>query len=490
MVLAIALSAVGPGLAQTWAPVTTDAAKNQLDLDLGSITANGGFTGAWVRETFARKARDAASGKPYVTVLTQRLDDCRAHSFAIVASVYKDEKGEVTSSMTVPQAAWRFVSPPPGSVAAALQARICEIAGRRAALKPSLEIGPATRMTWLPTAYDPATQTRFFIGQEKVMALSGGGVGVILRAEEAGGRKLADGTPIAVAFLAEAYDCKARTVAMVSADSYDAAGNLVGVFAPPREKIETQSFAAGSSPDLIARYVCQPDHLSPGEPAEGEAAGQDSSGTAWMGPKGYLVTANHVVEGATKLELMLDGKLMGRAEVVVLDPANDIAILKPVFDDGAHAAILLAGHPAQMGERVFTLGYPAPDLLGVALKMTSGEVSALSGDDYQSQRTDDARFLQVSIPIQSGNSGGPVIDAEGRAVGIVISRMNKTGENEVAQNVNYALKIAYVRNLLSELPALGPSRPARASPSISGLVAELRGSVFLILASRSARQAP
>ena len=277
---------------------------------------------------------------------------------------------------------------------------------------------------------------------------------------------------------------------MVSADSYDAAGNLVGVFAPPREKIERQTFVAGSSPDLIAKYVCQPDHLSPGEPADGEAAGQASSGTAWIGPKGYLITANHVVENATRLELMLDGKLIGRAEIVVLDQANDIAILKPVFEDGAHTAIPLAGHPAQMGERVFTLGYPAPDLLGVALKMTSGEVSALSGDDFQSQRTDDARFLQVSIPIQSGNSGGPVIDAEGGAVGIVTSKMNMAGETEVAQNVNYALKIAYVRNLLSELPALGPSRSAKASASISGLVAELKGSVFLIIASREAKQAP
>ena len=486
MVAAVVLATAGPASAQAWTPVTADAAQNRFDIDMGSVTTNGGFVQSWMQETLARKARDAVSGKAYQTALTQRLDDCRAHSLAIMATVLKDEKGQVTSSMAIPQAEWRFVSPPPGSVAATLQARICEIAGRRAALKPGLGFGPTTKADWLPIAYDPATQTRYFIARDNVMALSAGRVGVSLRAETAGARKLPDGTPIATSFLAEALDCKARTTATVLVDSYDAAGNLVGVYAPGREKIESETYAAGSSSDLIAKYACDPSHLASKQDAEEGEAGGTSSGTAWMGPKGYLITANHVVEGATKLELAQDGKLIGHAEIVVLDPANDIAILKPVFDDGPHAGITLSGHPARLGERVFTLGYPAPDLLGLAVKMTSGEVSALSGDDVQSHRTDDARFLQVSIPVQSGNSGGPVIDAEGHAVGIVISKMNMTGEKEVAQNVNYALKIAYVRSLLADLPALAPPRPAKTSASISGLAAELRGSVVMVIATLGA----
>lgn len=133
---------------------------------------------------------------------------------------------------------------------------------------------------------------------------------------------------------------------------------------------------------------------------------------------------------------------------------------------------------------MFTLGYPAPDMLGMALKMTSGEVSAMSGNDVASGRMDDARFLQVSIPIHSGNSGGPVIDSQGRAVGIVISKMFKAGEDEVAQNVNYALKIGYVRSLMAELPLLGAPVAASPRPSLSALVAELQGSVFLVIATR------
>jgi S1-C subfamily serine protease len=119
--------------------------------------------------------------------------------------------------------------------------------------------------------------------------------------------------------------------------------------------------------------------------------------------------------------------------------------------------------------------------------MTSGEVSATSGDDPSSQRVDDPRLLQISVPIQPGNSGGPVIDESGHAVGVVLSSLQKTGPDEIAQNVNYALKIGYLRNLLSDLPDAGTPHLAVKAATIVGVVAELRGAVFLILAERRQR---
>ncbi len=120
--------------------------------------------------------------------------------------------------------------------------------------------------------------------------------------------------------------------------------------------------------------------------------------------------------------------------------------------------------------------------MGLSIKMTSGEVSALAGADEE--RLDDARLLQVSIPIQSGNSGGPVIDRSGRVVAIVISKLTMTSKREVAQNVNYALKIGYVRNLLAELPDVGGYRAVKASTSLTGLVSDVQGSVFLIVGEK------
>jgi S1-C subfamily serine protease len=479
-VLAWALAMAGQAVGQSWVQVTTDPARNSFDLDMGSITANGGFTQTWVRQTLARPQRDVISGKTYSQVVMQRMDDCRGKTFALTLYVYRNAKGEVLSNTPVPQADWKFVSPPPGSIAAGLQARICEVAAGRAALKPSVETGPATQTTWLPSAYDPATQTKYFIQKDAVVLLETGVVALIAKADLGTPRKLPDGSMAATGFLLQAFDCKAKTTVILSADSYDAAGNLVGVYAPPEEKIEPQAYPAGSTGAVMAKYACDPAHIT----QKAEVEGGTFVGTGWLGPKGYLITANHVVEGATKLELAYDGKVVGEAELVVADPTNDIAILKPKLPQAGRPFIAFEPASAKLGERVFTLGYPAPDMLGMALKMTSGEVSAMSGNDVASGRMDDARFLQVSMPIHSGNSGGPVIDSQGRAVGIVISKMFKTGDDEMAQNVNYALKIGYVRSLMAELPALGTPPAATPRPSLSALVAELQGSVFLVIATR------
>lgn len=478
-ILAALLMVAPQARAQSWKLVAADDRKSQFDVDVSSIAPNGGYVRAWVRQTLPRKQKSPANNKPYLVELSQRLHDCRARTFAVTAIVQKDEAGAVTYSTTFPSDEWRFVAPPPGSVAETIQNAICEVARLRATLKPSLDIGPSTQTEWVPAGFDPQNHRRYFIQKDSVTALGGGVVGVIERIDNDPPLKRPDGTLISTSFMAQSFDCHGKQVATQAVDSYDPAGNLVGVFHPETEKVEIQAFGAGTVPDLISAYACKPEHIAQ------QAGGPHLfTGTGWLGPKGYIITANHVVEGATKLELAHEGQTIGEAELVVADPANDIAVLRPKFREAGRPAIPFAPSPAVMGERVFTLGYPAPDVLGVSLKMTSGEVSALAGNDAQSGRSDDARFLQVSIPIHSGNSGGPVIDAQGRAVGIVISKMNKAGEDEVAQNVNYALKIGYVRNLLAELAPIAPSVPLKAQASLSGLVGELKGSIFLILATK------
>lgn len=464
--------------AQSWKPVTADQNKSRFDVDVASITPNGGYVQAWVRQILPRRQKSSANGKAYVVELSQRLHDCRARTFAATSIVQKDESGAVVYSTTFPSGEWRFVSPPPGSVADTLETAICEVAKFRATLKPALEIGPTTQADWTPAGFDPQNHQRYFIQKESVTALGGGVVGVIERIDIDPPLQRPDGTLISTSYMAQTFDCEGKRVATQAVDSYDLQGNLVGVFNPPAEKVEVQSFAKGTVPDVLAAYACKPEHI-----ARQAGGPKIFTGTGWLGPKGYIITANHVIDGAAKLELAHEGKVVGEAEVVVADPANDIAVLKPKFREPGHPAILFAGPPAVMGERVFTLGYPAPDVLGVSLKMTSGEVSALAGNDAQTGRSDDARFLQVSIPIHSGNSGGPVIDAQGRAVGIVISKMNKAGEDEVAQNVNYALKIGYVRSLLAELPSIAPSVPLKPQASLSALVGQLKNSIFLVIAT-------
>src|SRR3954469_3425003 len=93
-VLALVLGLAGPAAAQSWVKITTDPSHKLYELDMGSITANGGYTQVCMRETSARSQRDPVNGKSYTSVVMQRLEDCRAKTFAFSLFVYRNDKDE------------------------------------------------------------------------------------------------------------------------------------------------------------------------------------------------------------------------------------------------------------------------------------------------------------------------------------------------------------------------------------------------------------
>jgi hypothetical protein len=98
------------------------------------------------------------------------------------------------------------------------------------------------------------------------------------------------------------------------------------------------------------------------------------------------------------------------------------------------------------GERVFTIGFPAPEILGSEPKFTEGTISSLTGPGG-----DDA-FLQMSVPVQPGNSGGPLVNHAGLVVGVVDSTMGSRAfeaqTGALPQNINWAVKGTYAALLL------------------------------------------
>ncbi len=110
--------------------------------------------------------------------------------------------------------------------------------------------------------------------------------------------------------------------------------------------------------------------------------------------------------------------------------------------------------------------------------MTAGQVSSTAG--YQ----DDARYLQISIPVQQGNSGGPVIGWDGAVVGVVEAKLMKFDGHEAKpapEMVNYALKASYVRPMLEDLPDLANYTVIKASGNADQLVADARKAVFMVV---------
>jgi S1-C subfamily serine protease len=176
----------------------------------------------------------------------------------------------------------------------------------------------------------------------------------------------------------------------------------------------------------------------------------DSTGTGFfVSDDGYVVTNYHVVEGSSQLLVKhLDVTLP--AQIVAVDRENDIALLKTPKGDKPfpYISVNIAALPSP-GSDVFTVGFPDPTVLGLTPKTTTGSVTASAGIK------DDPRFLQISVPIQPGNSGGPLVDASGSVIGITtatidaINRLKNSGY--LPQNINYALKASYLKGVFDQV---------------------------------------
>jgi S1-C subfamily serine protease len=202
-----------------------------------------------------------------------------------------------------------------------------------------------------------------------------------------------------------------------------------------------------------------------------------SGSGAFISTNGLVLTAAHVVQDASKIEVVT---ATGRfaATVVKIDVPNDIAVLK--CNGGNFPSLPIASSKGMReGATVFTVGFPNIQLQGFDPKLTKGEISSAAG--FQ----DDPRQWQISVPIQPGNSGGPLCDENGNLIGIVESSLNPLTmakvEGEIPQNVNYAVKSSYILPLLDDVQNLPPPLTSTTGEKFEDVVGTVQKSVVLIL---------
>ena len=167
----------------------------------------------------------------------------------------------------------------------------------------------------------------------------------------------------------------------------------------------------------------------------------------------YVITSYHVVRGAKSIRVrMINGDRID-ATVALKDTNNDIAILKLSQSPTSRQNIITLGDSSSVktGDRVFTYGFPLVDLLGDAEpRYSEGFINSLSGI------SNDPRLFQVSIPIQPGNSGGPVFNEKGELIAIATSSIDDDKTKKIfgssPQNVNFAIKSSYLESILPALP--------------------------------------
>lgn len=240
------------------------------------------------------------------------------------------------------------------------------------------------------------------------------------------------------------------------------------------------SFALGMSQAEAQQYLATAATEVAGKPAYRSAAAsapRGGSGTGFLiSGDGLVVTNHHVIDGANAIEVH-QGRVIYLATVVTRDSANDLAILKTEMKGRPLA--LASARTSMRGDEVLTLGYPLSTFAGESQKATFGRINATVG------LRDDARYLQIDIPVQPGNSGGPLLNRRGEVIGVVSARLNdevafrRTGA--VPQNVNYAVKADYITVLLPSGAQIASASPAQ-EVELSALVGMVEDSVFLIVA--------
>jgi S1-C subfamily serine protease len=201
---------------------------------------------------------------------------------------------------------------------------------------------------------------------------------------------------------------------------------------------------------IFDRYVKMFPAYNQGKPQKSEGAIVSGSGF-FISTNGIIATNAHVVANAKKIEVTVSNELglhTYNAKVKLTDKINDVAILQ-IDDDkfkGLNSLPYGIVESGEVGSKVFTIGYPLNDVMGSNYKVADGIISSKTGI------ADDIRYYQISVPLQPGNSGGPLFDKNGNVIGLTSARLNGDVLGTQVENVGYAIKSAYLLNLYNMLP--------------------------------------
>lgn len=212
----------------------------------------------------------------------------------------------------------------------------------------------------------------------------------------------------------------------------------------------------------------RPVHINPVNPGKFRGTGFAVSAN------GYIATAYHVITGADSVYVQNAAGDAYKAKVVYTEPGYDVAILKITDTTFAGLTTLpynIKRSRTDLGEDVYTLGYPANNMV-----FGPGYLTGVDGPQ------DDSTKYQVSIPVNPGNSGGPLLDAKGNVIGIISGRQTQV------EGASFAIKSAYLFKTIKNIPSdsvkskisLNASKNTLASLSRTQQIKKLQNYVFMV----------
>lgn len=211
-----------------------------------------------------------------------------------------------------------------------------------------------------------------------------------------------------------------KTVAVAASTAFVVVLGAIAVLSPGGQQISNQITELGLKLKASNEAIVEGIKEGSQKPVHAPANMQGSAFA--LNNSGYIITSLHMISGADSV--FIENKSFERAvaKVIITDPKLDLAVLKienkELFKNW-QVPYSLTERNTEIGEKVFTLGYPRKDMV-----YGEGALSALSG------YSNDTTMYQVSIPVNPGNSGGPLLDEQGSIIGVIrgkISNAEATG---------------------------------------------------------------
>ena len=177
-------------------------------------------------------------------------------------------------------------------------------------------------------------------------------------------------------------------------------------------------------------------------------AGQGTGSGFVIDDEGHVVTNQHVVDGATTVSVTFDDGTEADARVLGADPSTDVALLKIEGSHDLSPLPLGSAASLEIGDPVIAIGSP----FGLDGTLTTGVVSGLDREIQAPDGFGIAGVIQTDAALNQGNSGGPLLDAEGRVIGINSQIQSESGGND---GIGYAVPIETVREIVAQLKESG-----------------------------------
>lgn len=203
------------------------------------------------------------------------------------------------------------------------------------------------------------------------------------------------------------------------------------------------SFAYGLSEEESKRYIA----AAP-KPAAARAPAKKSSGSGtgfFVNPEGHILSNHHVIGDCARITAQLSDGTRHAASLIATDARADLAVAR-ITASAPSIAYFSEAPRYRPGDAVVVFGFPLSGSLSSTGNLTTGTISALAGTRNDSSK------IQISAPIQAGNSGGPMVDMSGTIAGVIVSSYSLAYAlqvmSDVPQNVNFAVKDIVAKDFL------------------------------------------